>query len=283
MPEPVITHISDTARWVAAYRASESERPDAIFKDPLARRLAGERGLDIARQMKRAVRFTWPMVVRTRLIDDLIATAIADGADRVVNLAAGLDSRPYRLPLPPSLRWIEADLPAMVDEKERLLADEKPACQLTRERVDLADSAARAAFLDRALDGAARALVITEGLLVYLEPDAVRALGRDLHARAGVAWWLIDLSGPGVLRMMQRRTNPMLGANAQMKFGPAEGVAFFKPLGWLAEDVRSLFRAALDFHRAPWFFRLFSLFPEPNPENPGKRPWGAVVRLRRAP
>ena len=43
MEEP-FRNISDTARWVAVYRAIESERPDAWFRDPLAKRLAGERG-----------------------------------------------------------------------------------------------------------------------------------------------------------------------------------------------------------------------------------------------
>jgi len=42
--DPTIGHVSDTALCVAVYRAEESERPDALFKDPLARRLAGERG-----------------------------------------------------------------------------------------------------------------------------------------------------------------------------------------------------------------------------------------------
>src|SRR5947209_10178965 len=39
-----IRNISDTARWAAVYRARETERADAVFLDPLARKLAGERG-----------------------------------------------------------------------------------------------------------------------------------------------------------------------------------------------------------------------------------------------
>jgi O-methyltransferase involved in polyketide biosynthesis len=61
----------------------------------------------------------------------------------VVNLAAGLDTRPYRLKLSPSLKWIEVDLPAMIDYKEEILATEKPVCVLERFRVNLADVAAR--------------------------------------------------------------------------------------------------------------------------------------------
>ena len=98
------------------------------------------------------------MVSRTKLIDDLITDAIKHGCDRVLNLAAGLDTRPYRLDLRPEFVWVEADLPALLDEKQDLLADEQARCQLTRHAVDLADPIARATFLEVALSGATRRL-----------------------------------------------------------------------------------------------------------------------------
>src|SRR5438046_7427925 len=109
MPAPLIANVSDTARWVAAYRAEESARPDALFRDHLAARLAGEKGAAIAKRAAPRLHSGWPLVVRTKVIDDLVLDAVADGADLVVNLAAGLDTRPYRLKLPPTLRWVEAD------------------------------------------------------------------------------------------------------------------------------------------------------------------------------
>jgi methyltransferase (TIGR00027 family) len=279
-PSPV-THISDTALWVAALRARESARPDAVFRDPLAEKLGGERGHRIAAQLSTGGRDGWPIVVRTKLIDDLVRTSIEEGADRVINLAAGLDTRPYRLPVPSTLTWIEADLPDLVAEKERLLAGEQPACRVVREKVDLADAAARAAFLDGALAGARRALAITEGLLVYLEPEQVSAIARDLRARDAVAWWLIDLASPRVLQMIRRQIGSRLDAAAPMKFAPAEGVAFFRPLGWRARDVRSYFREAVRLRRVPAWMRLFAWFPDPDPERVGRRPWGAAVRFER--
>ena len=54
------------------------------------------------------------------------------GVDLVVNLAAGLDTRPYRMALPPSLRWVEVDLPDILDYKEEILAGAAPACALER-------------------------------------------------------------------------------------------------------------------------------------------------------
>ncbi|MDT5089189.1 MAG: hypothetical protein QOG47_1896 [Mycobacterium sp.] len=112
----VITHVSDTARWTALYRATESARADALFRDPLAERLAGEQGRAIVAKTPMTSRNGWWLVARTKIIDDAIARAIADGCDRVLNLAAGLDTRPYRLNLPSELRWIEADLGPLLAE-----------------------------------------------------------------------------------------------------------------------------------------------------------------------
>jgi methyltransferase (TIGR00027 family) len=279
MPEPLISNVSDTARWVAVYRAWESARPDALFRDPLAERLAGERGRAIAATAPRQARSGWPMITRTKLFDDLIAASLAEGCDRVLNLAAGFDTRPYRLDLPPQLQWIEADLPAMIEEKERLLAGEKPRCRLSRERVDLSDAAAREAFLSKATAGAKQALVISEGLLAYFDDEQVRALGRHL-ARPPIRWWLLDVAAPAILKMMVKGMGDRL-RNAPMKFAPPDGVAFFEALGWKARDIRSIFRSAVEFRRVPAFLRLFSFFPEPDPRKPGNARWSAVVRLER--
>src|SRR5437870_5092142 len=118
MVEPLIRDISDTARWVAVYRARETERSDALFKDPFARALAGERGEHIARALPYADKTSWSFIARTVLFDRIVDNAVAGGVDLVVNLAAGLDTRPYRMSLPSSLRWVEADLPEILDYKE---------------------------------------------------------------------------------------------------------------------------------------------------------------------
>lgn len=85
----------------------------------------------------------WAVVSQTKVIDDLVMRSVAEGTDCVPNLAAGFDTRPYRLDLPGTLCWIEADLPELFDKKESLLSGETPRCALRRERVDLADSSAR--------------------------------------------------------------------------------------------------------------------------------------------
>jgi methyltransferase (TIGR00027 family) len=144
MTEPLIQNISDTALWVAVYRANETDRPDALFRDPFARRLAGTRGEQIAAKMGFSGRDSWPFVARTWAFDNLISEQIRAGADMVVNLAAGLDTRPYRMTLPSSLKWIEVDLPAILDYKAGILAQAKPACSLERVSLDLTNVAAAA-------------------------------------------------------------------------------------------------------------------------------------------
>src|SRR6516225_9007280 len=133
-PESRIRNISDTARWVAVYRARETERTDAVFRDPFARQLAGERGEQIAASMSFAEKNSWPFVARTWLIDHVISSQVKLGTDMVINLAAGLDTRPYRMDLPRSLQWIEVDLPEILAHKETVLRKEKPKCGLERVR-----------------------------------------------------------------------------------------------------------------------------------------------------
>src|SRR5471030_2552921 len=100
MDDPKVTsirNISDTALWVAIYRARESERPDALFNDPYSRQLAGELGEQIAGEMQKGMRYEWPFISRTVSFDRIVNERVADGVDMVINLAAGLDTRPYRL------------------------------------------------------------------------------------------------------------------------------------------------------------------------------------------
>jgi methyltransferase (TIGR00027 family) len=192
--EPLIRNVSDTARWVAVYRAQETERPDAIFRDPFARRLAGERGEQIAKLMPLSRDNAWSMITRTFLIDEFIKAELQRGTDLVVNLAAGLDSRPYRMQLPPSLRWVEVDLPEILDYKQSVLRGEQPVCALERIRLDLSDLGARRQLFARLGQSAKRALLITEGLMIYLTPEAVGELAADLAAPASFHSWIVDIA-----------------------------------------------------------------------------------------
>jgi len=259
------------------HRATESARRDALFSDPLAERLAGEHGRAIRASLPRSNRSGWWLVARTKIIDDAIAQAITGGCDRVLNLAAGLDTRPYRLVLPPDLTWVEADLPKLLAEKTQLLADQVPRCRLRRTAVDLADPHALGAFLDDALDGATKALVLTEGLLVYLEDRDVVALS-EAFKRPEVAWWLFDFVGPGLVTAMNKKMAGMF-ENAPFKFAPENGLAFFEGLGWRTVEMEALYLAAQRLRRLPMSMRPLTWLPEPDPRHPGGRPWSSVAQL----
>ena len=256
---PLVRHISDTARWVAAYRAGESERSDALFHDPWARRLAGAVGQAIVDGIPGGQSTSWPMVARTVLMDEIILRVIEEGVDTVVNLAAGLDTRPWRLDLPNALRWIEVDLPDLMEWKQSQMLDATPRCQLTQLVGDLADAGARRRALDRATADAGKALVITEGLLVYLESDQVVRLARDLAAMPAAQLWLTDLASPGLLKFLERSWGPTLKAgNAPFKFAPPESTAFFEPLGWQELEWRSMFHESIRIGRHMRFARVLA-------------------------
>src|SRR5436853_4069930 len=145
----LVQNISDTAKWVAIYRAEETERPDAVFHDPFARKLAGEKGKQIADSIEFFKTNSWSFVARTFSIDEFIMRHVKEGYDMVINLAAGLDARPYRMDLPSSLQWVEVDLPGIIEEKEKILNNETPKCELRRIRLDLADQKARRELLEK--------------------------------------------------------------------------------------------------------------------------------------
>src|SRR6476646_6130617 len=167
-----IENVSDTARWVAVYRAMETARPDAIFRDPYADRLAGEKGREIVEGMKHGRQMAWAMIVRTAVMDELIMERVKQhGVDTVLNLAAGLDTRAWRLPLPASLRWVDVDLPAMTEYKASLMRDAKPVCNYEAVAADLTNTAMRDALFSQIGSAATRMRVITEGLLIYLSPE----------------------------------------------------------------------------------------------------------------
>ena len=276
----LIRNISDTALWVAVFRARESERQDALFKDPFARKLAGERGEQIAKGMQAGLRYEWPYTARTVRFDQIITEQIKQGTDMVVNLAAGLDTRPYRMGLPSSLQWIEVDFPAMIDYKKEILAEEKPRCVLERVPLDLSDVNGRRALFQRLGRNARKVLVVTEGLLVYLTRDEVSALGRDLAAQTSFRDWAIDLCSPGLLKMLQKNLGALSEAGSPLKFGPEEGPEFFLPSGWKAVDVYSMLKTAAKIKRLPFFLWLMSFLPESDGRQ-GSRPWGAVCHLTR--
>jgi len=262
-PASPVSHVSDTALWVAVHRATESKRKDALFHDPYAERLAGERGRQIVGRLEQGAGSAWSIVTRTAVLDEMIMAAIADGADTVLNLAAGLDTRPYRLPLPSDLRWLEVDFPDMIAYKESRLTDAPPRCALERIALDLTDRPARQRLFARVNEASRQLLVITEGLLIYLTADEVAALAQDLRAMPHCRRWLADVLTPELLEwLLKRHFKHFATGSVQMHFGAPGGAAYFERLGWRAHTVRKLTEESRRLKRQmprAWLFRLLGL------------------------
>jgi methyltransferase (TIGR00027 family) len=280
-----IENVSDTALWVAVYRAMETARPDAIFRDPYAERLAGERGQQIVDKMKRGRAMAWAMIVRTAVMDELIMDRVKQGGvDTVLNLAAGLDTRAWRLPFPASLRWIDVDLPAMTEYKASRMRDVKPVCNYEAIAADLTNTAMRDALFSQIGGASSKMLVITEGLLIYLSPEEVTALADALHSMRSARWWITDVASPMLLEWVRRSWGKSLEkGNAPFKFGPEDSAAFFGALGWKETVYRSQVEEARRLHRemrGMWFWRFVTRFMSAKRQAAGRKMSGVILLER---
>ncbi|MEP6671069.1 MAG: SAM-dependent methyltransferase [Chthoniobacter sp.] len=285
MSESPIQHVSDTAFMVAAYRALESERPDPLFRDPLAARLVGERGRKIVENLPRwALLVGWSVVIRTYIIDQFIQAAIAEGVDTILNLGTGLDTRPYRMDLPASLRWVEVDFPDVIDLKESKLAGEAPRCRLVRVKLDLADAAQREKFLSEVSAHSQKTLVLTEGVIPYLKPEEVAALARDLKSNSAFCYRIADYFSRESYRFRRRQGMTQAMKKAPFRFEPDDFFGFFRELGWQPKVVRYIPEEADRLRRPvplPWpmllWYSIASLFMSAERRAVTKRYMGYVL------
>jgi hypothetical protein len=134
-----------------------------------------------------------------------------------------------------------------------------------------------------------RALVITEGLLVYLDAADVVVLAKDFHACSSFAFWAMDVAPPPLLAYARRGRfrRALDGARAPFRFAPKEGADFFCPFGWQVVDFRSTVAEALRRRRAPLYLRAMRMTVGVlGPARPGspRAQWltGGIALLERA-
>ncbi|MFF5107717.1 SAM-dependent methyltransferase [Streptosporangium sp. NPDC000509] len=204
------TGVSRTAVVITQAREAESARPDRLFDDPLAGPLADAAGriTGISEAGRHAAEH---FVLRTRFFDDRLREAAEAGLRQVVLLAAGLDTRAFRLKWPEGTRLFEVDLPDLISFKEKALADQRarPACDRAVVPADLREGWP-SALLSAGLDPDAPTAWLIEGVLMYLTPDeAGRVLGR-----------VSELSPPGS-RLAVEHVNKAYAELPQMR--PAMG------------------------------------------------------------
>jgi methyltransferase (TIGR00027 family) len=186
---------------MAAVRARERARTDRLFHDPLAEALAGKDGVDLMTRMEVDLPDNPTIPIRTRFFDDALLRLLADrGIGQVVVLAAGMDTRAYRLDLP---IVFEIDRTAVLEMKDARLAavSAKPRCERITVAADL--TAEWATDLVRAgFDPTCPSVFLAEGLLGYLEePDVHRLLDVLDHLAASGSALLADLTGRSALDM----------------------------------------------------------------------------------
>ena len=269
-----ILHVSDTALMVAACRAMETERADGLVNDPFARRLAGDRGMAIARGLPGWEIMNFGVAVRTRFLDDLVPETVAErGIATVLSCGSGLDTRPWRLKLPATLRWIEVDFPAMLDYKAAAMDGEQPKCRLERIAADLTDPSQRKTVFASAGDGPG--LMITEGLLMYLPGSTVEALAAESVSLSGIRYWLMDAASTDLARRLgmdaRRQVQNMRapGHLEGLEILEAVGREGWKPMrhrsysrdsrGFAAERIQAMVQALVAAGKP---------LPTPNPDDP---------------
>src|SRR4051812_33746939 len=197
----------------------------------------------------------------------------------IINLAAGLDARPYRMQLPSALQWVEVDLPDILNYKEEILTNEKPNCVLERIKQDLSDSKARKELFKDLGNKSNKVLIITEGLIVYLDDDAVGALAEDLSAEKSFKRWALDLMSPGLLAIAKTQMRALEEAKTPLRFAPDEGERFFYRYGWQTLDSKSFLKTAAQLKRLP--DELMQYAPLPEPEGPkGAIPWAGACLFK---
>lgn len=239
--ESPLRHVSDTALWVAYFRSLETERPDALFRDTLAKKLIGERGKQIAEHMSQSSAHTqYNVLIRTVIIDRFIQRLIAQGADCILNLGAGLDTRPYRLELPATLDWIEVDYPHMVQLKDQTLSGERPHCRLRRVSMDLSDRQARQALFSEVGGDHSKVVILTEGVLPYLTQEQVATLAEDLLAQLSFRHWIADYISPAVYKYLRTPKRMKTMKNAPFRFYPEDWLGFFDSRGWHPDVIEYL-------------------------------------------
>ena len=227
-----IQNVSDTSFWIAAFRAEESKKNNPAFSDPYASKLSGEKGEMILHNTPNSKTMAFAITIRTTAIDRLVEQALKDGCDMVINLGAGLDTRPYRMKLPVTLRWIEIDFASIIDYKTEILKNDTPACNLIRISADLSDEKERKELFAQLGSETKKAVVITEGVINYLTNEAAASLSKDIYEIPSFRYWIQNYrkgrlrnSGAKKLADKVKNTSPFL-------FTAKDAFRFFAQQGW---------------------------------------------------
>lgn len=238
--------IATTGLYTAMLRARESARPDRLFSDTFAEALAGSQGNDVLAWMEASSPGASqnPVVpIRTRFFDDTLERILAEsGVDQLVILAAGLDTRAFRLSLPPDLTLFELDQPEVLGLKAARLTQltAVPRCRRVPIPANLTSDWS-AALLDGGFDRQRPVVWLVEGLLQYLiEAQVHHVLGTLSELAAAGSWLLTDFIGHSFLTSPQLAGFlAMMAANGSpFHFGTDDPEGLIGEYGWRPQVTR---------------------------------------------
>jgi methyltransferase (TIGR00027 family) len=239
--------VGKTALGVARVRALESWREDRLFDDPFAQafvdaapgafpeeRQAREPGGGGLRELGAA--FSAHAVIRTRFYDDWLTAAVGGGCGQVVLLAAGLDTRAFRLGWPGGTRVFEVDLPDVLAFKEAALAGHGavPRCERVTVAADLRGDWV-AELLTAGFDRARPAAWLAEGLIIYLTAgEAGRLLGAvsELSTADGQLAFEHSPAGADAVTARARQLPGMRAYTSLWKGGLGDAPGWLNEHGW---------------------------------------------------
>lgn len=256
----VIKHVSDTSFWVAHYRAVESDRPDALFKDPFAKVLVGDYAEKIETLKSEATKWTrWTVIMRTLIIDQMIQDLIKQGVTTFVNIGAGLDSRPYRMNLGQNIQWIEVDFSHVIEHKQKLLKTFTPSCKLESVSLDLSNRKLRQELFADLASKYPKMAILTEGVLPYLTQDQVSELSEDIQKHKAFKYWICEYISPKSYKFLKDPKRMKALQNAPFQFFPPDWMNFFKSRGWKLNQEKYYIEVSEKHQRQtplPKFFKL---------------------------
>ncbi|MEV5144685.1 SAM-dependent methyltransferase [Streptomyces sp. NPDC052727] len=235
--------VSYTAQWTAAARALETERGDrAIFQDRFARSLAAPRGFELLEKNRGSGLIPF-IAIRTRYLDESIEQILAENDIRqIVFVAAGMDTRPFRLGWPDDATVYEVDFPALLAEKRRRLS--RLAAQPRVARREVAADLRREWLpeLEQAgFDPQRPTLWIVEGLMFFLTPEQATNLLRTLGSASAPGSWLgVDFVSQALLRSPFSREfrRNLEEDGTPWLFGTDEPEEYLASIGWKAREVK---------------------------------------------
>jgi methyltransferase (TIGR00027 family) len=221
------------------------------------------------------------MAIRTRFVEELLMEALAAHSIKtVLSVGCGLDTRPWRLDLAPDLRWVEIDFADMLDYKDGIMSGEKPRCRRERLTVDLNDPAQRSAMYEAA--GPEPALMITEGLLLYLPAATVEALAAETSRQSRVSHWNSDITTSAFSKILSAGADTMQSIRHVQASDCLQGEQILEVLqryGWTTDALRS-YITDVGFVQERVLRMMGGAPPPPRPQFPPGDPTG-VLRFAR--